>query len=143
MLLIATFMFEPAKLQTNCARARGINMLLGETAEPRSVASSVIAALLDIHGRRRALAGFLHLLPGGAVLYEARVSGYEIHPPRSPIELAVEVDGGIDQGQVREGLWEVAQLFAGRADLFGEEPNMVPVRQHLLERESSLLESAG
>src|SRR5215212_7276319 len=65
MLLIATFMFEPAKLQTNCARARGISMLFGVTATPRSVVPSVIVhAPVDFaegsspphaqHGRMRA-----------------------------------------------------------------------------------------
>jgi hypothetical protein len=35
MLLIATFMFEPAKLQTNWASASGISMSRGEIATAR------------------------------------------------------------------------------------------------------------
>jgi hypothetical protein len=37
MLVIATFMFEPAKLATNWARASGISILRGAIADPGSV----------------------------------------------------------------------------------------------------------
>ena len=38
------------------------------------------------------------------------------------VELVVEVHGGADQGEVAEGLREVADLLAGRADLLGVQP---------------------
>jgi hypothetical protein len=42
MLPIATFMFEPAKLQMNWARARGISILRGEIARGDAVRGSAI-----------------------------------------------------------------------------------------------------
>jgi hypothetical protein len=39
MSLIITFMFEPAKLQMNCAKASGARSLRVETAEPAAVGS--------------------------------------------------------------------------------------------------------
>jgi hypothetical protein len=38
----------------------------------------------------------------------------------------VEVDRGIDQGQVGEGLREVAELLAGDRDFLGEQPRWLP-----------------
>jgi hypothetical protein len=35
------------------------------------------------------------------------------------VERAVEVDGRADEGEVCERLWEVSNLVARRADLFG------------------------
>src|SRR5262245_30274255 len=61
---------------------------------------------------------------------------------RSP-ELAVEVVGGADKCQVGEGLREVAELFAGRPDLFGVEPDVVRVAEHLLEGQPRLVEPSG
>src|SRR5215210_8646820 len=50
-------------------------------------------------------------------------------------ERAVEVKGGADEGQVREGLREVSQRLAARSDLLRVEPEMVRIAQHLLEDE--------
>ena len=41
MLVIATFMFEPAKLAMNCVRASGISSCRGETPEPCTAAPGV------------------------------------------------------------------------------------------------------
>ena len=38
-------------------------------------------------------------------------------PARSPVQLVVERDSGVDQLQVREGLREVPELLAGGSDL--------------------------
>ena len=43
------------------------------------------------------------------------------------VELVVEVDGGVDEGQVAEGLGEVAELLAGEADLLGVQAEVVGV----------------
>src|SRR5262245_4831835 len=59
---------------------------------------------------------------------------------RCSSELAVEVVGGADQCEVREGLREVAELFACRADLLGVEPDVVRVAEHLLEGQPRLVE---
>jgi hypothetical protein len=45
MSLIITFMLEPAKLQMNWARARGISILRGETAVLGGLRLSVISLL--------------------------------------------------------------------------------------------------
>jgi hypothetical protein len=42
-------------------------------------------------------------------------------------QLAVKVHRGDDQRQMREGLWEVAELFAGRPDLLGVQAEVVAV----------------
>src|SRR3954465_14681013 len=55
--------------------------------------------------------------------------------PGSVVELAVQVDRGTDESEMAEGLREVAELVAGRADLFGVEAEVVAVGQHLLERQ--------
>src|SRR5215217_1485300 len=78
MSLIITFMFEPAKLQMNCARASGMS----------TVRSAADSRSLD----------------------ERRV-----------VELVVELDRRVDEGQMRERLGEVAELLTGEADLLGEQ----------------------
>src|ERR1700685_4174144 len=55
------------------------------------------------------------------------------------VELVVEVDGRVDQGQVAERLREVAELLAGDADLLGVQAHVVGVGMHLLEGELGLL----
>src|SRR4051812_16163441 len=62
----------------------------------------------------------------------------------SPLpERPVEVEGSADQGQVGEGLREVAQRLAGRTDLLGVEPEVVGVAEHLLEDEAGIFEPSG
>jgi hypothetical protein len=56
------------------------------------------------------------------------------------VELVVEVDRGVDQGQVTERLREVAELLAGAADFLGVQPKMVRVGMHFLERYAGVLE---
>jgi hypothetical protein len=46
---------------------------------------------------------------------------------RSAVELTVEGDSGVDQGQVGEGLREVAELLACRSDLFEDQAEVVAV----------------
>src|SRR5215212_5335846 len=58
-------------------------------------------------------------------------------------ERPVQVEGGADKGQVREGLGEVTEGLAARADLLGVEPQMVGVANHLLEDEARFFEPAG
>ena len=52
MSLIITFMFEPAKLQMNWARASGARNLRSETAEPAGAGPSVIGRLRVGDGAR-------------------------------------------------------------------------------------------
>src|SRR5207253_8387747 len=61
----------------------------------------------------------------------------------SSTELLVEVNGGTDQRQVGEGLREVPQRLARSADLLRVEAQVVGVREHLLERETSLVQAPG
>src|SRR3712207_1249902 len=55
-------------------------------------------------------------------------------------ERPVEVEGGADERQVREGLREVAQSLAAGTDLLGVEPEVVGVAEHLLEDEPGFFE---
>jgi uncharacterized membrane protein YccC len=61
---------------------------------------------------------------------------------RSP-QGAVQIVGGADQRQVGEGLREVAERVAGRADLLRVEPEVVRVGEHLLERQPRLVQPPG
>src|SRR5438093_7696255 len=58
------------------------------------------------------------------------------------VELVVEVDRGVDQGQVAERLREVAELLPGQADLFRKQAQVVGVGVHLLEHQLGLAEPA-
>src|SRR5437879_1245393 len=53
-------------------------------------------------------------------------------------EGAVEVEGGTDERQVREGLREVAEGLAAGPRLLGVQPEVVAVAQHLLEQQTGL-----
>src|SRR3954469_4299004 len=88
MSVIITFMFEPAKLQMNCARASG-RSIFRSAPEGRAVVISAMghAPCLSRH----------------------RASGL--------VELVVEVQRGGDQRQVGERLWEVPDLLTGGVDL--------------------------
>ena len=59
------------------------------------------------------------------------------------VERLVQPDRGADQGQVGEGLGEVAQRLARAADLLGEQPQVVAVGQHLLEHPAGLVDAPG
>src|SRR6266550_8854872 len=59
------------------------------------------------------------------------------------VELVVEVDRGVDQGQVAERLREVAELLTGAADLLGKQAQMVGVSEHLLEDQPRLVKPPG
>src|SRR6201987_3965478 len=91
MSLIMTFMFEPAKLQMNCARASGTSIF---RSDPAAVFRS--AAVLVTSSCPRALAD-----------------------SQLVVELLVQVDRRADQRQVAERLREVPELVAGLADLLG------------------------
>ena len=51
-------------------------------------------------------------------------------------EPAVEVVGGADEREVREGLREVAEVLAAWTELLGVQAEVVRVAEHLLEDES-------
>src|SRR3954464_8227864 len=70
MSLIITFMFEPAKLQMNCASAKGISTLRSAEGDADVVVSDTAV----------------------------RAPGYR--EPSGVIEFAVEVDGGADQREM-------------------------------------------
>src|SRR5438067_4435781 len=110
MSLIITFMFEPAKLQMNWARASGTSTL--RRAEPgRAVPSAT--------GRRRCS-------------HDGRSSRV--------VEPLVESDGSVDQGQVGERLREVADLLSRGVDLLGVEADMVGIGQHLREGQPGVVQ---
>src|ERR1700729_1277554 len=58
-------------------------------------------------------------------------------------KLPVEIGGDADQCQVGEGLGEVAQLLARRADFLGVEPQVVGVSEQFLEHEPGLVQAPG
>src|SRR5215211_8646779 len=62
-------------------------------------------------------------------------------PPLS--ERPIEVVGCADEGEVREGLREIAQRLPAGPDLLRIEPEVVCVAEHLLEDETGLLEPAS
>src|SRR5215208_3284842 len=55
-------------------------------------------------------------------------------------ERLIEVVGCADEGEVCEGLREVAQCLAAVADLLGVEPEVVCVTEHMLEDKAGFLE---
>src|SRR5690606_37897233 len=112
MSLIITFMFEPAKLQMNCARASG-------TSTRRTVVAGVAALAVSAMRRRHGSLGRRH--PGG-------------------VERPVGAEDGGDEGPVGGGLREVGDRPPGRVDLLGVEAEVVPVGEHLREREAGLVE---
>src|SRR5215210_5558356 len=71
--------------------------------------------------------------------------GYQLLglPLRRTPQLAVEVEGGAYEGEVGEGLREVAQSLAAGADLLRVEPQVVGVGKHLLEDQPCLVEPPG
>src|SRR5215467_5358354 len=50
-------------------------------------------------------------------------------------EAAVEIEGGADEGQVREGLREVAEVLRLKPELLAVQPQVIGVAEHLLEEE--------
>src|SRR3954453_85121 len=121
IVLIATFMFDPAKLQMNWARANGSTRA---PAALRALMPSVRELVTSaLPGSRRSFGS-----PGRAPL---------------PIQGRVEAGGGVDQRQVRERLGEVADLFPGQGDLLGVQPHVVGVGEHLLEGRPCVLDPAG
>jgi hypothetical protein len=53
--------------------------------------------------------------------------------PSAAVGRAVQVDRGADQGEVGEGLREVAESLPGHADLLGIQPEVAGVGEHVLE----------
>jgi hypothetical protein len=53
-------------------------------------------------------------------------------------EGTVEVESGADQGQVRKGLWKIAQGLAAWPGLLGVQTDVVAVTQHLFEQQPGL-----
>src|SRR5215208_5968313 len=58
-------------------------------------------------------------------------------------ERPVEVVGRADEGEVREGLREVAQRLAMVSNLLGVEPEVVGITEHMLENKARFLEPAS
>src|SRR5262245_24173499 len=54
----------------------------------------------------------------------------------------VEIEGGADEGEVRERLWEVAEVLRLKAELLAVQPEVIGVAQHLLEEEPRLVQVA-
>src|SRR3954469_7020771 len=104
IVLIATFMLDPAKLQMNWARAKGRTTApAASVALMPSVRELVIPILPDrwrARRRSRAAAGL-------------------------PVQCGVEGERGVDERQVRKGLGEVADLLPGQGDLFGADERVV------------------
>src|SRR5258705_7805135 len=101
---------------------------------------------------------------GGPCSYRARSIGYlTSRPSRSgqpsgvgsaacrrsgngglpQVQVAIEVNRGVDEGQVREGLREVAKLLARAPYLLGEQAEVIAVGEHLLEHQARLVEAPG
>jgi|SRR5262245_45801143 len=57
-------------------------------------------------------------------------------------EAAVEIEGGADEGQVREGLKEVAEVLRLKPELLAVQPQVISVAEHLLEEEPRLVQVA-
>src|SRR4051794_33244538 len=102
MSLIITFMFEPAKLQKNCASARGTRMrrsaVRDAPSERASVASAGSRPERVADGRRLSTTSAC----SGKCPYERRCSRV--------VEVVVEPDRGDDEREMGEGLREVADL---------------------------------
>src|SRR5215207_1985508 len=111
MSLIITFMFDPAKLQMNWARASGISTLLRPSAG-RPVSSATV-----------------------------RRSCSQDRRPLRVVQPFVEADGGVDQREVGERLGEVADPLAGGVDLLGIEAEVVCIGQHLRERQPGVVQA--
>jgi hypothetical protein len=58
-------------------------------------------------------------------------------------QLTIEIERRRYQREVSERLRKVAEQLAGRPDLLREEPNVVAVREHLLEDQPGLAHTAG
>src|SRR3954454_23049342 len=125
IVLIATFMLDPAKLQMNWARASG------------STTARAALAVLTPPVRELVMGGPSRAAPLSDCSTD---SGRR---PLLPVQGRVEAGGGVDQRQVRERLGEVADLFPGQGDLLGVQPHVVGVGEHLLEGRPCVLHPAG
>ena len=56
----------------------------------------------------------------------------------APGQCTIQVEGGANEGQVGERLWEVAEGFAARARLLRVEAQVVAIAQHLFKEQASL-----
>src|SRR5687768_17180151 len=120
IVLIATFMFDPAKLQMNWARASG--------------STTAAAAWVPLMPSVRELVTLV--LPDGGAGRSRAAAGL-------PVQGGVEAGGGVDQGQVGERLGEVADLLPGQGDLLGVQAHVVGVGEHLLEGRPCVVHPAG
>ena len=85
---------------------------------------------LTMHGRIRLTASndlLVHTILG--ILETSSNNGFRI---------TVEGNGGTDQRQVCERLREVTELLTGESDFLGVQPEVVRIRQHLLEYDACL-----
>src|SRR5262249_19967199 len=75
-----------------------------------------------------------------------RRAGFAPHWPSRGVpggrQSTVQIEGGTDEGQVRERLREVAQVLRLKAELLTVQPQVIRVAEHLLEEEPCLLQVA-
>ena len=55
----------------------------------------------------------------------------------------VEIPGRADEGEMREGLREIPQVFTAGSELFGVKAKVIGIAQGFLKNESGLLKIAG
>jgi len=60
----------------------------------------------------------------------------------SASQLAVQVERRADEAEVRKRLRKISQRFAGGADLFSVQADVIGVRQHFLENQPRLVHAA-
>src|SRR4051812_34843526 len=125
IVLIATFMLDPAKLQMNWARASG-----------STTARAALAVLTPL---------VRELVMGGPPRSAPLVNCSMDSDGRAllPVECGVEAGGRVDERQVGERLGEVADLLPGQGDLLGVQPDVVGVGQHLLEGRPCVIDASG
>src|SRR6476661_4998375 len=89
--------------------------------------------------------GWVRTGPRPALRAGAPAGGPEGSVPRARprVHGGVEGDRRVDEGEVRERLREVADLLPGQGDLLREQPHVVAVGEHLLERRPGVVETTG
>src|SRR5215831_19888395 len=86
-----------------------------------------------------------HLTPRPRISGPAGDGVERISSSRSPGvagdgEAAVEIEGGADERQVREGLREVAEMLRLKTQLLAVQPEVIGVAEHFLEEEPRLVQ---
>ena len=55
------------------------------------------------------------------------------------VEILFQIERRADQTQMRESLREIAKRFAGRPHLFGIQPKMIGITQHLFKNQPGIV----